>query len=141
MTEESTQTHIIHSFDQPTTTTACLAEMLIDKALLRHLRMRVSIQSSDRGVKSLSCSLCGVKIKKGERFVSVGDYPSWWKIAGARTVGPGYFGKVYHEACYLEVLKKRVREKGEESEESNEKSSQSKEEKASSQSARRRLVR
>ena len=90
----------------------------------------------------MGCSFCGIKIKKGERFVSVGDYPSWWKMAGARTAGPGYFGEVYHEACYLELLKKGdLREGKEKSDVVSEKSPQSKEEQPSNQSARRRLVR
>lgn len=90
----------------------------------------------------MNCSFCGKKIKKGEMFVSVGAYPSWWTIWGARWVGPGYFGEIYHEACYLELLKKRdLREKEQKPEAPSEKSPQSKEEQLSSQPARKRLVR
>jgi hypothetical protein len=36
----------------------------------------------------MSCDYCGMEMKKGERFVCAGEYPSWWKIISASNVWP-----------------------------------------------------
>jgi len=56
----------------------------------------------------MSCRHCGLKLRKGDRFVVVGDYPSWWKNRGFSRLldGPEYFGELYHEVCYLESVGK-----------------------------------
>ena len=53
----------------------------------------------------MSCKYCGKPIPKGERFILVGIYPSYWtkevSVGGLlKPIGPGKFGEIYHEACY-----------------------------------------
>lgn len=54
----------------------------------------------------MDCEYCGMEIRKGERFVCAGEYPSWWKIVSASNVGPGFFGRIYHEPCYVKMVSK-----------------------------------
>jgi len=54
----------------------------------------------------LSCEYCGKPIGKGEDFVVVGKYPAEWKALLSRGSLPEDFGRTYHRACYLKVLKK-----------------------------------
>lgn len=91
--------------------------------------------------QTMSCEYCGMEIEKGERFVSVGSYPSWWRILGARTVGPSYFGKIYHEACYLESLRKQGLKQKERGLEESSEPRRPKEEESSIESSRKRLIR
>ena len=53
----------------------------------------------------MNCKHCGKPIRKGERFILVGTYPSHWnKQVSAfpllKPVGPEDYGEMYHEACY-----------------------------------------
>jgi len=50
----------------------------------------------------MSCKYCGKQIRKGERFVLVGIYPSKFKKIRYHDWfdGPEYFGELYHEMCY-----------------------------------------
>jgi hypothetical protein len=56
-----------------------------------------------------------LKIRKDNRFIVVGYYPSWWKKFSFTVFdGPEYFGELYHEACYLESIgKSETRQKDE----------------------------
>jgi hypothetical protein len=45
-------------------------------------------------------------LKKGDRFVVVGTYPSFWNSWSlSRFFNPEVFGKIYHETCYSQFLK------------------------------------
>jgi len=45
-------------------------------------------------------------MKKGEKFVVVGIYPSFWHSWSlSRFFNPEVFGKIYHENCYCQFLK------------------------------------
>jgi hypothetical protein len=61
----------------------------------------------------LSCDYCGKEIKKDDRFICAGDYPSWWKIFSASHVNPGFFGQIYHESCYLNMPSKQAQDEKE----------------------------
>jgi hypothetical protein len=53
----------------------------------------------------MSCRVCGLRVKKDDRFVLVGFYPSLWKksdFAFRFYTGLDCFGELYHETCYLE---------------------------------------
>lgn len=53
----------------------------------------------------MSCEHCGKWIAKGEDFVIVGKYPAEWKALLSRGTLPENFGRIYHKACYSELLK------------------------------------
>jgi hypothetical protein len=53
----------------------------------------------------MSCKYCEKPIKKGDKFILVGIYPSYWgkevsKWGLLKPIGPDKFGEIYHEACY-----------------------------------------
>lgn len=55
------------------------------------------------------CKYCKIKLKKGERFVLIGDYPGGWDRAAARmwyTFADDFveYGAVYHEECFFKNL-------------------------------------
>lgn len=79
----------------------------------------------------MPCAFCNKFIKKGEEFVLVGKYPSYWNLFiiwfwdQTSFFSPEQFGKVYHKSCFMKMLSKERQEekeeKGKESEEQSEK--------------------
>jgi len=60
----------------------------------------------------MSCRRCGLRVRKDDRFVLVGSYPSWWKKSSFSLLcGLEYFGELYHEACYMESSEKQESER------------------------------
>jgi hypothetical protein len=55
----------------------------------------------------VDCEYCGVNMKKGDKFVVVGAYTTSFEawLQGSSWCYPEDFGKIYHEACYLQLVK------------------------------------
>jgi len=56
----------------------------------------------------MSCTECGLRIKKDDRFVLVGFYPGFVeKMFFGVAAGLDFFGDLYHEACYRKSIEKQ----------------------------------
>jgi len=60
------------------------------------------------------CEICGKTVNEGDEFVLVGKYPSHGKVWVHSTYGgyspPEKYGLLYHKSCFLEILKKKLKE-------------------------------
>jgi hypothetical protein len=63
----------------------------------------------------MPCESCGKPIEKDEDFILVGKYPKYTKIymmsQAKITVRPEAYGKIYHKDCFMEILKKEMKQK------------------------------
>jgi hypothetical protein len=56
------------------------------------------------------CAICGKFLNKGEEFVLIGTYPTFWRLfklwffEQSTMFEPEDFGWVYHKSCFMKML-------------------------------------